>query len=94
MLFLFYSFFYALSRPFFKGNPYILPRVLYKGTLTIFGMRVRGSAAAGRGSGIGLAIVRSIVERAGGDVAAARSPWGGARFTIRLRGAESEPAAS
>ena len=61
---------------------------------TIFGMRVRGSAAAGRGSGIGLAIARSIVERAGGDVAAARSPWGGARFTIRLRGAESEAAPS
>ena len=84
-----------------RTGPYVVlavdddgPGIAASERCTIFGMRVRGSAAAGRGSGIGLAIARSIVERAGGDVAAARSPWGGARFTIRLRGAESEPAAS
>jgi signal transduction histidine kinase len=37
-----------------------------------------------RGVGLGLAIVKRIVERHGGDVAYARSPRGGARFTVRL----------
>ena len=36
------------------------------------------------GRGIGLTIVRTIVERAGGDVRASRSPLGGARFVLRL----------
>ncbi len=36
------------------------------------------------GRGIGLTIVRTIVERAGGDVRASRSPLGGARFELRL----------
>lgn len=36
------------------------------------------------GRGIGLTIVRTIVERAGGDVSASSSPLGGARFELRL----------
>jgi signal transduction histidine kinase len=36
------------------------------------------------GRGIGLTIVRTIVERAGGEVRASRSPLGGARFELRL----------
>ncbi|MEO5730901.1 MAG: ATP-binding protein [Byssovorax sp.] len=36
------------------------------------------------GSGIGLAIVRSIVERTGGHVEASRSTLGGARFVLRF----------
>ena len=36
------------------------------------------------GRGIGLSIVRTIVERAGGDIRAARSPLGGARFVLRV----------
>jgi len=36
------------------------------------------------GRGIGLTIVRTIVERAGGEIRAMRSPLGGARFVLRL----------
>jgi two-component system sensor histidine kinase BaeS len=36
------------------------------------------------GSGLGLAIVRELVRAMGGDVAADRSPSGGARFTVSL----------
>jgi two-component system sensor histidine kinase MprB len=39
------------------------------------------------GSGLGLAIVRQVAERMGGSVAAGRSPYGGARLTLRLPGA-------
>jgi len=84
-----------------RDGPYVVlaidddgPGIADRERTAIFDMGVRGSTAAGHGTGIGLAIVRSIVERAGGDVAAARSPWGGARFTIRLRRAESGTAAS
>lgn len=57
----------------------------------IFALRVRGArAAADSGSGIGLAIVKTIVERAGGEIRIAESPLGGARFeTFLPRGAES-----
>lgn len=50
----------------------------------IFAIGVRGAAAASRGSGIGLAVVRAIALRAGGDVRAERSSFGGARFVLRL----------
>jgi signal transduction histidine kinase len=37
-----------------------------------------------RGIGLGLALVKRIVERHGGTVAYERAPGGGARFTVRL----------
>jgi two-component system, OmpR family, phosphate regulon sensor histidine kinase PhoR len=50
----------------------------------VFAVGVRGRAAARGGSGIGLAVVRAIAERAGGDVRVERSSLGGARFVLRL----------
>ncbi|WGL52735.1 HAMP domain-containing sensor histidine kinase [Nocardioides sp. BP30] len=38
------------------------------------------------GSGLGLSIVRQVVERHAGTVSASRSPYGGARLTMRLPG--------
>lgn len=49
----------------------------------IFGLGTRGSTAA-PGSGIGLALVRMILERAGGSIEAGEAPGGGARFTLAL----------
>jgi signal transduction histidine kinase len=40
--------------------------------------------ASGGGSGLGLAIVRAVAESHAGSVSAARSAYGGARFSIRL----------
>jgi len=60
------------------------PGVIESERASIFASRVRGTAARGAGRGIGLAIVRTIVERAGGDVRAMRSPLGGARFELLL----------
>ena len=57
----------------------------------IFEHRARGDASeATPGSGIGLAIVRAIVERAAGNVSVVDSPLGGARFIIRLPGVKAE----
>jgi signal transduction histidine kinase len=57
----------------------------------IFEHRMRGGASeAARGAGIGLCIVRTIVERAGGSVSAGDSPLGGARFLIRLPAVKAE----
>lgn len=51
----------------------------------IFGLRARGSNAGSRpGTGIGLAIVKMIAERAGGSVRVMQSPLGGARFEAAL----------
>lgn len=50
----------------------------------IFGLRVRGSGVRRPGTGIGLAIVKMIAERAGGEISAAQSPLGGARFEFVL----------
>jgi len=60
---------------------------------SIFNLRVRGSSAGTRpGTGIGLAIVKVIVERAGGEIRVKESPLRGARFELTLpRRAESEP---
>lgn len=52
---------------------------------SIFGLRVRGTQAASRpGTGIGLAIVKMIAERAGGSIRVTESLIGGARFEAVL----------
>lgn len=52
---------------------------------SIFNLRVRGAAGASRpGTGIGLAIVKMIAERAGGSIGVTESPLGGARFEVAL----------
>jgi signal transduction histidine kinase len=51
---------------------------------TIFALGVRGDAPARPGSGIGLAVVKAIAERAGGDVRVEPSALGGARFVVRF----------
>lgn len=50
----------------------------------IFGLGFRGGDARRPGSGIGLAVVKAIVTRAGGDVYVDASPLGGARFVLRF----------
>jgi len=42
------------------------------------------AATASNGSGIGLALARLMLERAGGRVELAASPLGGARFTVTV----------
>jgi signal transduction histidine kinase len=55
---------------------------------SIFGLRVRGSGASERpGTGIGLAIVKLIAERAGGAIRVTESPLGGARFEVSMAAA-------
>ena len=49
----------------------------------IFALGERGPTCAG-GSGIGLALVRLILERAGGRVEVTESPLGGARFAVTI----------
>jgi signal transduction histidine kinase len=63
---------------------------------SVFALRVRGSSAGTRpGTGIGLAIVKMIVQRAGGNIRVTESPMGGARFELALPAKnESAPAAS
>jgi signal transduction histidine kinase len=52
----------------------------------IFERFVRGQAAAEtRGSGIGLSVVRLLVEAMGGTVQVGEAPGGGADFALRLR---------
>jgi len=50
---------------------------------SIFNLGVRATTQR-PGNGIGLAVVKAVIERAGGDVHAVESPLGGARFTVRL----------
>jgi two-component system sensor histidine kinase KdpD len=50
----------------------------------IFEPLVRGRGVTAAGHGLGLSIVRAALERAGGEIAAAASPLGGARFIVRL----------
>jgi two-component system, OmpR family, phosphate regulon sensor histidine kinase PhoR len=49
---------------------------------SIFRIGVRGPGRPG--SGIGLAVVHAVAERAGGDVQVEQSPRGGARFVLRF----------
>ena len=57
----------------------------------IFALRARGGASEMHaGSGIGLSIVRTIVERAGGRVSVERSALGGARFVVGLPRVQAE----
>jgi len=51
---------------------------------SIFRLGVRGATAARAGSGIGLAVVKAVAERAGGDVRVEPSLLGGARFVLRF----------
>jgi signal transduction histidine kinase len=51
---------------------------------SIFAMGVRGDARVQSGRGIGLAVVKAIAERAGGDVRVETSSLGGARFVLRF----------
>ncbi|MDI9886358.1 ATP-binding protein, partial [Streptomyces sp. HNM0645] len=44
----------------------------------------RGWSTRGPGRGLGLALVRQAAHRGRGTVEAARSPYGGAEFTVRL----------
>ncbi|MDP9110139.1 MAG: HAMP domain-containing histidine kinase [Candidatus Eremiobacteraeota bacterium] len=51
----------------------------------IFGMRVRGAIADDRpGSGVGLALARTMLRHVGGDIRAGDSSLGGARFEVTL----------
>ncbi|HEV8021106.1 MAG TPA: ATP-binding protein [Candidatus Lustribacter sp.] len=56
----------------------------------VFALGARGRTRAG-GSGIGLALVRMILERAGGRVEIRGSPLGGARFAVTVPLADSVP---
>jgi two-component system C4-dicarboxylate transport sensor histidine kinase DctB len=49
---------------------------------------------AGKGSGLGLSIVRQVVASHGGTIRAANRPDGGAAFTLDLPAAPSVPGAS
>lgn len=51
---------------------------------SIFAMGVRADGTRCGGNGIGLAVVRAIARRAGGEVFVEASPLGGARFVLRL----------
>ncbi len=50
----------------------------------IFVLGMRGDAPARPGNGIGLAVVKAIAERAGGDVRVEPSALGGACFVLAL----------
>lgn len=43
------------------------------------------------GTGLGLAIAKSLITRHGGNIEVDTSPWGGARFVVRLRNADHPP---
>jgi signal transduction histidine kinase len=51
---------------------------------SIFTLASRGANARAKGSGIGLAVVRLMLERIGGEVDVIDSPLGGAQFRLRL----------
>lgn len=51
----------------------------------VFELGYRSAAAASTGTGLGLAVVRRLLERTCGSVAASGSPLGGTRIVIRLQ---------
>jgi signal transduction histidine kinase len=55
----------------------------------IFRPLTRGRHASAAGHGLGLSIVRTTIERAGGDISVSASPLGGARFVLRLPRADA-----
>jgi hypothetical protein len=58
----------------------------------IFGRFVRGSGSADTsGHGIGLAVVKTLMERMGGSVSVGDAPGGGADFQLRLPAVLSTP---
>lgn len=59
------------------------PGIAASDRLAIFAFGARGSTTSS-GSGIGLALVRLMLERVGGEVVVERSPLGGARFRVTL----------
>jgi two-component system OmpR family sensor kinase len=61
----------------------------------IFDRFVRGSgdrgASHGSGSGLGLSIVRAVAQSLGGNVEVGEGDAGGARFTVRIPAAGTDP---
>jgi signal transduction histidine kinase len=58
----------------------------------IFGRFVRGSGSGDTsGHGIGLAVVKTLMERMGGSVVVGDAPGGGADFQLRLPAVLSTP---
>jgi len=51
---------------------------------SIFTLASRGANASAKGSGLGLAVVRGILERVGGEVDVGASELGGAQFRARV----------
>lgn len=60
----------------------------------VFDRFFRGRQAANAGSGIGLAVVRELVNAHGGSVRAANRPGGGAVFTVDLPLSQRAPASA
>jgi signal transduction histidine kinase len=50
----------------------------------VFMLERRGANARSKGNGLGLALVRLMIERIGGEVEVVASPLGGARFHLRV----------
>ena len=65
------------------------PGVIESEREAIFAFATRGANATSKGTGIGLAVVRLMIERIGGEVDATASPMGGAQFRVRLPQMES-----
>jgi signal transduction histidine kinase len=59
------------------------PRIAAADRERVFALGQRGTTSA-QGSGIGLALVRLMLERAGGRVDLEESPLGGARFVLTV----------